>query len=68
MFSPHNYHTRDRSRAMTNGVQVDVSVKDNPKLSFYGAGEEREDVLEALNGFRGRLAPVRKYPAAEPGQ
>ena len=53
---------------MTNGVQVDVSVKDQPKVSFYGVGEERADVLEALDGFKGREAPLRKYPASEPGQ
>lgn len=65
MFSPHNYHVRDRSRFVTNGVEVDVSHLDEPRLHFYGAGEEREGVLSALYGFKGRPAPVRKYPAAE---
>lgn len=64
MFSPYNYHDRDRSRAMTSGVKIDVSSESGADVHFYGAGEQREDVLKALSSFRGQPAPVRKYHAA----
>jgi len=64
MFSPYNYHVRDRSRAMTNGVKVDVSKEDKADIQFFGAGETRADVLDALSNFKPRPAPVRNFHAA----
>lgn len=64
IFSPYNYHIRDRSRAMTNGVKIDVSKEGKPEVQFYGTGEERKDVQDALLDFKGQPAPVKKYYGA----
>lgn len=64
MFSPYNYHVRDRSRAMTNGVKIDVSKETELEVHIYGTGEQRKDVLDALYSFKGRPAPMRTYHAA----
>jgi hypothetical protein len=52
---------------MTNGVRVDVS-NETPEIQFYGTGERRKPVLDALHKFKGQPAPVRKYHAAVFGE
>jgi hypothetical protein len=67
MFAPHNYHTRDRSRTLTNGVKIDVSREGEEKLEFYGSGSRgvRQDVKAILEGYKGRERPMRKFPTRD---
>lgn len=67
MFAPHNYHTRDRSRALTNGVKIDVAKKGDEKLEFYGSGSRlvEENIKETLMKYKGKVLPMRKYPVSD---
>ncbi|CZT12547.1 related to copper amine oxidase [Rhynchosporium graminicola] len=65
MFSPHNYHTRDRSRALTNGVKIEVQEAGESKIQFYGSTEVSPEVNAKLVGFRGRVHPMRKFPTSD---
>ncbi|KAK3317705.1 copper amine oxidase [Cercophora scortea] len=56
MFAPHNFHVRDRSRAMTSGVRVDVKGAGRYNATYFGAPQGD------LGAFVPSVRPVRKFP------
>lgn len=59
MFTPHNYHIRDRSRALTNGVRVETQGDGSYKARYFGPAKR------PLGGFSPKPRPVRKLPASD---
>jgi hypothetical protein len=57
LFVPHNYHVRDRSRALTNGVRMDASRDGTYQATYLGPAPR------PLGRFSPNPRPVRKYPA-----